>query len=206
MPNGVYTNERFWNLGYKLFPEVEEILVLGGEPFIQKDTYRLISEVQKVNKKCRWGFVTNGQFKVNDKFLSTLDPIDIRFIQVSLDSIDPKNYRAIRKKGELEAALESLQRFLFYAEDRRQQNRPFTVSVAFAVQKRNWHEIESFYWFAKNLGLEIGLQFVSHPEKESLLSFSNEKRAQIARQLIEIKEKLKWEPLQSVISQLEVQL
>ena len=55
-PNGLYENSDLWTEGpEKIFPYLVEVDMLGGEPFIQKDTFKFIDAVSEVNKTCRWG-------------------------------------------------------------------------------------------------------------------------------------------------------
>jgi cyclic pyranopterin phosphate synthase len=202
-PNGTYNEENFWQVGQtELFPYLEELIVLGGEPFIQKDTFRLINEVSSRNKKCRWGFITNGQYELNEKILSSLDKIEIRYIQVSLDSVVAETYQAIRKKGHLSRALQTLQALIAYSQRRSLTQRGFLISVAMCVQKRNWREIHQFFKFARMMNLEVGLQFVSHPKSESLLTLSAPERLHILNELETLKRELVTDQLEVVIGPL----
>ncbi len=82
--------------------------MLGGEPFVQRDAFRLIDAVSSVNPACSWAFVTNGSYKFEGPVRSRLDKLKLRWIQLSLDSVDPKTYAAIRVGGKLSSALATL--------------------------------------------------------------------------------------------------
>ena len=69
-----------------------------GEPFIQRDFYRLIDEVSGVNSTCRWVITTNGHYRLtNPEELSVLgmraamrryrDPIFARVIRPILETL-----------------------------------------------------------------------------------------------------------------------
>ncbi len=207
MPNGLYTEESFWRPGREdFFRNLKEMIVLGGEPFIQKDVYRLISEVSALNPNCEWGFITNGHYDFNEKIVSYLEKIKIRYIQVSLDSLDPELYSEIRKGGRLSRALQTLQAIINYSERRRSSGCEFVVSISMCVQKRNYKEIEAFISFSRHLNLELGIQFVAHPLSESLLSLSFSERKNISEYMEEIQNRVALEQLNAVIAPLRESL
>ena len=50
MENGYYDKNEFWkNAEIDFFPYIKEIELLSGEPFIQKDTYKLIDVISSLN-------------------------------------------------------------------------------------------------------------------------------------------------------------
>jgi len=74
-PRSMYQST-FWSEGEQaIFPKLEQVSVKSGEPFIQKDTYRLIERVSAVNPGCRWSLTTNGQYKLTPYILEHLDRI-----------------------------------------------------------------------------------------------------------------------------------
>lgn len=176
-PNGTYTEANFWKYGREtVFPFLKEIIVLGGEPFVQKDTFRLIDEISAVNKSCQWSFVTNGQYEVNEKFLTALDKIELRSLKISLDSVNAETYAKIRKKGQLKKALATLQKFIALKKSRTAEGRGFFVAISMCVQKQNYTELDQFITFAKMLDLEFSLPFVDVPEEHSILTLSRPER------------------------------
>lgn len=185
-PNGFYEGTDFWTSGpTELFPFLHEVNLLGGEPFVQADTFRLIDLVSKASPKCTWAFVTNGQYKFNDRMRSTLDAIPIRWIQVSLDSINPQTYSSIRKKGRLDRALETLQAIRTYRDQKSLEKRGFRLYISMCVQKLNWKEMAEFAEFALKNDLLLIYQFAYEPENLSLLDCSPEVRAQITWWILE---------------------
>jgi len=174
-PNGLYNESDFWKEGPKtIFPHLREIDVLGGEPFIQQDTYRLIDEVQSSTDKCTWAFVTNAHYRFSDRIRSYLDRIDIRWMQVSLDSVNPETYAKVRKKGNLRLVLDTLDALLNYKSSREMEGRGFRFVASMCVQKENWKEVGSFLNFCQEKRMSPILQFAYQPESESLLSASED--------------------------------
>ncbi len=169
-PNQLWDSTDFWTRGPKeIFPQLLELDVLGGEPFVQKDTFRLIDEVTKVNSKCTWLFTTNGQWKFGDSIRKRLDRIPIRYIQVSLDSLKPDTFALIRKNGVLEKSLATLEQLAKYRDERAKEGRGFTLAISQAVQVSNWKEVPEFIAFARELKVDLSLQFVYSPPQCGLL-------------------------------------
>jgi cyclic pyranopterin phosphate synthase len=179
-PNGVYDNSDFWTYGpEKVFPFLREIELLGGEPFLQRDMYRLIDAVSAVNSDCLWRLATNGHYKVREPILRALDKIRIDRIHVSLDSLRPEVYREIRLDGELERPLETLRDFGRYQKQRKARGRDFLIAVSICVQQKNWQELEDFLRFCAEGGYVPYVQFASVPWNESLLSLEKTEREKI---------------------------
>ncbi|MGZ3722402.1 MAG: radical SAM protein [Bdellovibrionales bacterium] len=180
-PNGLYDNSDFWALGpTDIFPHLMEVDVLGGEPFVQADTYRLIHEVSAVNPNCSWAFVTNGNYNVKP-ILKRLDKLSIRWFMLSLDSVVPETYAKIRKGGNLERTLQTIEALAEYQHIRRDQGRRFDFSVSMCVQKDNWREIENFFTYCLVVGVRPWLQFAYDPQSVSLLSLPLSERLEILR-------------------------
>jgi radical SAM protein with 4Fe4S-binding SPASM domain len=176
-PNGRYTDQNFWQSARReLFPYLKHLEVLGGEPFIQKDTFRLINEVQKVNPNCQWSFITNGNYKVTPKLLTQLDPLNLNCIQLSIDSLEPQQYVKIRKRGNLKKVLETFTSLLQFREYRAAKGTPFHLVVSKCVQKNSWLDISDFFDFAIQNNVELLFQYVHTPHSSSLNSESDKIR------------------------------
>jgi MoaA/NifB/PqqE/SkfB family radical SAM enzyme len=160
-PNGLYENCDLWTDGpEKIFPYLVEVDMLGGEPFIQKDTFKFIDAVSAVNSQCRWGFITNSSYVFNEKLRSTLDKLELRHIHLSMDGVSKEVYEKIRKKGSFEKTFATIEEYVKYRSERRSKNRDFVLFGSFCVQKDNWHEIGQFLDFCKKREMSPILQSV----------------------------------------------
>lgn len=178
-PNGVYDQVGFWEQAQKdLFPYILELDVLGGEPFIQQDTYRLIDTVSTVNPNCRWAFTTNGHWKFTDRIRESLDRIELRWIIVSIDSLIPEVYSKIRLKGELARTLRTLEDLCAYR-DSRQKDRPFPLCMEMVVQPLNYTEAGEYIRFARERGIQPGFTFLLDPAEQSPLILEAGERRRI---------------------------
>jgi len=185
-PNGVYDASDFWTLGpEKIFPHISELDLLGGEPFAQRDTFRLIDAVTAVNSRCSWGFVTNGHFKFSGLVHQKLNALPLRFILVSLDSLRPAVYEQIRWGGSLARVMATLTALETFWSERYTEERPFELGITMCVMKRNWREIHDFLSFAKMHSLKGILQFAYAPSEETLLKLDNAERQEIRDHLLQ---------------------
>lgn len=177
-PNGVYTQNEFWEEGREnIFPFLKEVDIKGGEPFIQKEVYRLMDEVGDVNSECNWHITTNGHYRFTDKIQATVNKIRIVRLSVSIDSLDPQNFAAIRKKGDLSIVLRTLDDWIAYQKS--PTGRVNQINVNFVVQTANWHEVPRFYEFCRDKGVVPFFIILTNPEPLSILNMPVEERRRI---------------------------
>jgi cyclic pyranopterin phosphate synthase len=180
LPNQVYDSSSFWREGdEKIFPQLERISVKSGEPFIQKDTYRLIDRVSAVNSGCIWTLTTNGQYKLTQAILKSLDKIEIDSLKISIDSLDSEVYASIRLRGDLAKTLATLDGFVEYRKRRALAGRPFRLGVNMAVQKSNWREPPALARYCRDKGIEPIFLYVYDPVSVSISSLPGAEKVKI---------------------------
>jgi radical SAM protein with 4Fe4S-binding SPASM domain len=182
MPNDLYTNENFWNYAKeRIFPTLREVELLSGEPFLQKDTYKLIDILSKQNPTCRWIITTNGHWKLNNKIKKDLDKVLLRDIIISIDSVVPETYSKIRKLGNLEVVLKNLEDFINYEKNRRDRGLSgFNIKINYLIQKDNWKEIKIIHDFNKNKPeISSFITFLHEPHVYSLLTLTENQKLDI---------------------------
>ncbi|WP_372654781.1 SPASM domain-containing protein [Halobacteriovorax sp.] len=181
LPNGLYDSlPGFWeHLSNHILPFVIQIDCLAGEPFIQKDFYKLIDLSSKKNTKCTWEVTTNGQWKFTKKIKEQLDKVDFRIISVSLDSLDTNSYSKIRAPGELGKVLSTISDLKEYAIERKNINRPFQLLTNFAIQRENVYEIVNMFRFCEENALDIFIQYVYFPSHFSPSTLDKKERVKI---------------------------
>jgi len=184
-PNGMYENCDLWTDGpEKIFPYLLEVDMLGGEPFIQKDTFRFIDEVSAVNKTCRWGFITNGSYHFNEKLEKTLDKLELRHIHLSMDGMTKEVYEKIRLKGNFEKTYATIEDYVNYRNKRKKDGRGFVIFGSLCVQKDNWHQIGDFLEFCKVREMNPLLQSVIGRSHLSLNQLSIEEYDNILKIIV----------------------
>lgn len=185
-PNGLYDSIPFWQNLDKLIVNLQEVELLSGEPFIQKDTYRLIDFISARKPHCQWVITTNANWKLNQHIKSFLDKIEFRNLIVSLDSLDPEIYPKIRRKGHLKMALKTIDDLIFYDGERKQKGlSTLDIRINFLIQKDNWKELEAIFEFEKEKGISAFRTFLYVPEEHSLLSLPKEKIVEILNYYLE---------------------
>lgn len=185
-PNGYYTEQNFWEPARKsIFPFIKEIDMLSGEPFIQKDTYKLIDEVSSLNPACKWNITTNAQWKFNHFVREKLDKIQIKSLSVSVDSLIPEMYAKLRTPGLLAPCLKTLDDIIEYRSHREALGEAFELSMNVCVQKENWAEADSMLDFCKKKGIHSFLFMIYEPKEISLLTLNESERRKIIEYYLE---------------------
>jgi radical SAM protein with 4Fe4S-binding SPASM domain len=183
-PNGVYTKNQFWEEGQeKIFPYLEEVDIKGGEPFIQKEFFRLIDEVSAVNSRCIWEVTTNAHYDFTDKIKESLKKVKIARLSVSIDSLDPENFAKIRIKGDLSIALRTLDDFIEFKNTH--PSNMTQICANFVVQEANWHEVPAFFEFCRDKGIVPFYIILTNPEDFSILNKPLEQRLEMIQFYIE---------------------
>ncbi len=176
-PNGNYNDENFWNPAKSsLFPFLKEIDMLGGEPFIQADTYRLIQEVSLVNPDCHWFFTTNLAWSLSLKVSEILDKIKIQILTVSIDSLTPAIYEQLRPPAKLNKILNHLEKLIEYNKKR---IRPFQIAINSLVMKETWQELPEFLRFTQKYQLAFNPILLRTPQESSLMSFTHQQKREV---------------------------
>ncbi len=179
-PEGIYDSSFFWKIGpSEIFPNLLEIDMLGGEPFIQSDTFKLIQQIKTVNPACSWAFSTNANYTFDKKISDALDGLPIRWISVSIDSVVEETYVKLRKGGNFTKMLKTFTDIIAYRNSRIKNNGWFSISATMCVQKLNWKELRIFLNFCKMYGIDPHYQFAYQPSSCSILDMSDNERREI---------------------------
>lgn len=177
--NGLYDKIKFWENIDPWIEDLEEVELLSGEPFIQKDTYRLIEIISAKKPLARWTFTTNANWKLSEYIKSHLDKIIVKNMIVSLDATTEETYSKIRKKGDFKKAIETIRQLQSYEKNRLEQNlSPLNLKVNFLFQKENWQELERVSEFGRNESIEIFRTFLYEPFELSLLNLTENEKIQ----------------------------
>jgi radical SAM protein with 4Fe4S-binding SPASM domain len=180
-PNGFYNEENFWSHARKkLFREIKEIDFLSGEPFIQDDTYKFINEISPINPTCQWSFTTNLHWKLTDQIKEELDKISIKYLLISIDSLEEKTYHKIRYPGNLNFVLDNIDKIVEYEKSRIERKLShLNMRINFLIQKDNWKEIKMAINFCLEKKLPPFVSFLYGPQNLSLLDLDYKERTEI---------------------------
>lgn len=155
LPNGLYENSTFIKFANKhIYPHLKVMEPLGGEPFIQPQTYELINLMAKINPRCKWNFTTNAHWHFNNAVKKHLDRIYSGSIMISLDGATEETYHTIRG-GKFDLVIETVKDLVRYTKTRRDFGmKPLNLSLAMTVQKYNWFEMHLFAKLAGEIGVD----------------------------------------------------
>lgn len=177
LPNGEYQKHGWLEKAMLWAEQADEIELLSGEPFIQKDTYEIIDRVAKVNPNCQWSITTNCHWTLTPNVERQLDQIQFKHIIVSIDSLNPATYALIRKRGDLSVVLKNFDRLQAYEARRTAKGLSgLNIQVAFLIQKDNWDEIGNMLRFAEEKNVSLFFSFLYEPYAHSLLGLSVSER------------------------------
>lgn len=199
MPNGYFDTIGFWDWAPReLFPRLAEIDVVGGEPFIQKDTMRLLDLIAEKSPECRWNFTTNAHWRFSGAIRKRLDRVRIKTMRISIDSLQPEVFARIRKLGQLKTALKTFQELVAYRDELASRERGFDIHLNCVIQASNAHEPRALLELARKHGVYMNFILLRSPMKLSTLALEKKKRVA----LIEEYEGLKQEFGDSTLAKL----
>lgn len=186
MENGYYDKNNFWaNAEQKFFPFIKEIELLSGEPFIQKDTYKLIDLISTVNSDCYWSFTTNAHWKLGPAVIKSLDKINVKNIIISVDSLKPDSFAEIRKGGSLVKLLNTIDDLLVYEKIRLKNNKSsLGLTLHFTAMRENFLEALDIITFCEAKGLRHSFKTLLTPDSLSVLTLPYEKRLDLVTRFI----------------------
>lgn len=185
-PPSPYNENNFWKDLKEMAPFLKEIELLGGEPFFQETTTKLIEEITKVNQTCLWTITTNLNFHFKTEIKPLLDKIPLRTIAISIDSFTKETYDQIRIGGDFKLLQNSLQDLLIYQKERLTSPMgSFRISGSMCVLKNNWKEVPTFVDKCFELGIHPCFHYVVHPPHLSLNSLSSTEKEEILSYLLD---------------------
>lgn len=186
MENGYYDKEDFWNNSEKdFFPFIKEIELLSGEPFIQKDTYKLIDKVSNVNSDCQWAFTTNAHWSLNSAVKKYLDKIHVKNIIISVDSLEPQKFEEIRKGGSLQKLQKTVDDLVEYEKERVAQGKtPLGLTIHFTAMRNNFLEALDIITYCEQNGLRHSFKTLITPEHLSVTTLPYEEQKALLKEFI----------------------
>ncbi len=121
---------------------IENLDLVGGEPFMHPKILDIISFAQNIGQKVLIN--TNGSLITEDlaKYLKKIAPNLI--IGVSLEGPDSETNDFVRGKGNFEKAIRGIEILV---------KNGFSVSILNIINKRNWKKFKEIIILAKNIGV-----------------------------------------------------
>lgn len=179
-PNGLYADLGLWEKLDEWIVDLQDVELLSGEPFIQKDTYKLIDLISLKKPKAQWTITTNANWTLNDYIRQKLDQIQIKNIIISLDCVTAEFYKKIRKKGDFEKAISTLRQLKKYEKSRIEQGRsPLSIKINFLFQRENWTDLALIEKFSEAEQVDVFRTFLYEPKELSILTLDESEKIKI---------------------------
>jgi cyclic pyranopterin phosphate synthase len=145
----ILTNEEMLRICSLLVKRgIEKIRITGGEPFVRKGLLPFLRDLSLLNGLKHLTLTTNGVLTA--PFIPELKKIGIRFVNLSLDTLDRDRFIQIARRDELEKVLATLDSFLRHGME---------VKInAVVMEKLNISDIIPLVQMTKDL--PIGVRFI----------------------------------------------
>ncbi|MGN6696470.1 MAG: radical SAM protein [Aquihabitans sp.] len=140
---------------------VERISILGGEPFLARETWRIIDLLRASGNRAHIQVTTNGTIwnqRVED--LLGEFPCDVA---VSIDALEPDTMRSIRIGIDPDKVWQTVDRLRELA-----PRSGGSVSIAHCLMPDNWRELHPFLRRADELDLDVFLNDVTWPTPHAI--------------------------------------
>ncbi|MGI8936839.1 MAG: twitch domain-containing radical SAM protein [Iamia sp.] len=141
--------------------QVEVVKILGGEPFLGRESLRVMEMLIESGSTAEVHVTTNGT-QWSPRIQRILERLPMVII-LSLDGVDAPTYEAIRIGADFNVVLENLDRFRSYADDH-----GTSVNLAHCLMSSNWAQFPDFLRFAEERSLRAYVNTVTYPNSLSL--------------------------------------
>ena len=178
-------DDRFVDQLDEFIPHLTDAKFLGGEPFMIEIYLKIWERIAALNPSIRIHITTNGTF-LNARIKKLLEGLRAGII-LSIDSVVPDTYRAIRIGGNFDKVMENLEYFREYTA----RKRTF-LSMAVCPITYNWRELPGMLDFCLQRNIALYMNAVFSPADLSL-------REQPAEYLEQVISFLRQHPAPSVM-------
>ena len=167
-------DDRFFAQIEPFVARTQSVSLLGGEPFLQPECFRLLELLIASGRRVPVHVTTNGTiFDARVERLLGLLPLQVA---VSLDGVRPETIERIRVGADAVELLENARRFARHAHLLGRQ-----CTLNFCLLRENWRELPDLFLLAQELGAGAWVVPVTHPPEMSLFTVPAESRRDIAR-------------------------
>lgn len=149
--------ENFFEQMEILYPFMQEVQVIGGEPFAIKRLRTLLAEFPKERfPDARFAIVSNGT--VHDpKTIDIVRRLNVSWMSISVDAATAPTYARIRRGGDFENTMTGARKWIALGKEK-----GFCVHLAFCVMRDNVTEMPAFAELGRELGADVLFGRVSH--------------------------------------------
>jgi molybdenum cofactor biosynthesis enzyme MoaA len=160
-------SDRFFDDLREFLPHLKRANFLGGEPFLERETFRIWDMMIELGLETPCHVTTNGT-QYNDKVERVLEALPFSF-SISMDGTTKETVERIRQNAEFETLRENFKRFHAYC-----ARRGTDLSLTYCLMTLNWHEFGDYLAFADDHGVEVFVNTVTFPTELSLYELPKE--------------------------------
>lgn len=153
--------EKFIEELREFIPHLKEARFNGGEPFLIHNYYKIWDLIRELNPGLKTVVATNGTI-LNERVKQYLENGNFH-INLSIDSLDPETYAAIRVNGNLEEVLRNFDYFKSYC-----QARGNDLCIMVNPMRQNWHELPAFVEFGSKHRVHLWFNTILKPYDQAL--------------------------------------
>ncbi|MCB0961744.1 MAG: radical SAM protein [Acidimicrobiales bacterium] len=183
-PLPVVYDEAFFDELAQFLPHLKIVKILGGEPFLSRESLRVLDMLVEAGLTPEVHVTTNGT-QWTPRVERIMERLPMHVI-VSLDGCDAETYEAIRQGSDFEVVMANLDRFRTYA-DRHGTD----VNLAHCLMTTNWHRFADFLRFADERDLPVGVNTVTSPIELSLHHLHPDRLDEVVAELDAIDEQVR---------------
>jgi MoaA/NifB/PqqE/SkfB family radical SAM enzyme len=122
-----------------------------GEPFMNKDVYRMIRYAKKTGMKIITS--TNGHFFETEGDLDELIDSGLDVLMFALDGLDAETYEKYRRRGDFDRTLSALKRLILR---KRQRKAAFPIiNLRMLVTRENESQADQMTRFGEEIGADV---------------------------------------------------
>jgi radical SAM protein with 4Fe4S-binding SPASM domain len=174
---GGFEDPAFWEqITVDIFPKLKEVEIIGGEPFLVKDSFKLIRAVRQVNPRCQWVITTNGAYKLSKEMIDVIKTLNLRLLSLSLDSVREETFNKIRIGGNLNQCLNTFKQIVQLKHDHKLT---FKIELNMVIQEYNAYEALDILSYCDSLSIDVYFILLKYPDKHSLFSQSPETQSKV---------------------------
>ncbi|WP_426574235.1 radical SAM protein [Aquihabitans sp. McL0605] len=154
-------DEQFFDDLRPFLEHVKVVKILGGEPFLGKESLRVMEMLVEMGSTAEVHVTTNGT-QWSPRVERILEKLPMVII-VSLDGVEKAGYESVRIGADLDVVLENIDRFRGYA-----ATHGTSVNLAHCLMTSNWRQFPDFLRYAERQGLRAYVNTVTYPTSLSL--------------------------------------
>lgn len=141
---------QFFDQLTEFLPHVEEIRLLGGEPFLVSETHQLFDLLGQLGLRPRVHVTTNGT-RLDARVEAAFERVPLS-ISLSLDAADPTALEAIRVGADGTTVLANARRFAQLA-----TGSGGRIGINFCLMRHNWRELPGILRLGDELGAWVSV-------------------------------------------------